>query len=211
MNNPELPLDPNLQTSNLLITFLKYASIVMQDTKGKPSCPPSLWLWHSASRFSSVTSQSSLYWGAPISLSLTPLQAYFIFLIFVFPDEHRLNSARLCLIILTCIAEVWAAHPSTSSNNLTVFDIVSDPNVDLIQIFRTSMLMPFFMMTIWTSESICTEWWVTRHASIKKSVCYCPVYYFLLKLILASIGSMLIHWSITLSSVMSVFSYIVHT
>ncbi|XP_043078367.1 LOW QUALITY PROTEIN: armadillo-like helical domain-containing protein 3 [Puntigrus tetrazona] len=54
MNNPELPLDPNLQTSNLLITFLKYSSIVMQDTK----------------------------------------------------DEHRLNSARLCLIILTCIAEV---------------------------------------------------------------------------------------------------------
>uniref|UniRef100_A0A667X925 Armadillo like helical domain containing 3 n=1 Tax=Myripristis murdjan TaxID=586833 RepID=A0A667X925_9TELE len=35
MNNPELPLDPNLQTSNLLITFLKYSSIVMQDTKGK--------------------------------------------------------------------------------------------------------------------------------------------------------------------------------
>lgn len=35
MNNPELPLDPNLQTSNLLITFLKYASIVMQDTKGE--------------------------------------------------------------------------------------------------------------------------------------------------------------------------------
>lgn len=44
MNNPELPLDPNLQTSNLLITFLKYASIVMQDTKGKqrPSCPSCL-------------------------------------------------------------------------------------------------------------------------------------------------------------------------
>uniref|UniRef100_A0A673GSX0 UPF0668 protein C10orf76 homolog n=1 Tax=Sinocyclocheilus rhinocerous TaxID=307959 RepID=A0A673GSX0_9TELE len=37
MNNPELPLDPNLQTSNLLITFLKYSSIVMQDTKGKLS------------------------------------------------------------------------------------------------------------------------------------------------------------------------------
>lgn len=35
MNNPELPLDPNMQTCNLLITFLKYASIVMQDTKGK--------------------------------------------------------------------------------------------------------------------------------------------------------------------------------
>lgn len=49
MNNPELPLDPNLQTSNLLITFLKYASIVMQDTKGKeqPSCPLPLCLCHS--------------------------------------------------------------------------------------------------------------------------------------------------------------------
>uniref|UniRef100_A0A3B3T120 Armadillo like helical domain containing 3 n=1 Tax=Paramormyrops kingsleyae TaxID=1676925 RepID=A0A3B3T120_9TELE len=35
MNSAELPLDPNLQTSNLLITFLKYSSIVMQDTKGK--------------------------------------------------------------------------------------------------------------------------------------------------------------------------------
>lgn len=41
MNNPELPLDPNLQTSNLLITFLKYSSIVMQDTKGKISLFPS--------------------------------------------------------------------------------------------------------------------------------------------------------------------------
>lgn len=37
MNNPELPLDPNLQTSNLLITFLKYSSIIVQDTKGKIS------------------------------------------------------------------------------------------------------------------------------------------------------------------------------
>lgn len=35
MNNSELPLDPNMQACNLLITFLKYASIVMQDTKGK--------------------------------------------------------------------------------------------------------------------------------------------------------------------------------
>lgn len=42
MNNPELPLDLNLQTSNLLITFLKYASIVMQDTKGQP---PLIHLW----------------------------------------------------------------------------------------------------------------------------------------------------------------------
>lgn len=44
MNNPELPLDPNLQTSNLLITFLKYASIVMQDTKGKEK-PYLIWFF----------------------------------------------------------------------------------------------------------------------------------------------------------------------
>lgn len=66
MNNPELPLDPNLQTSNLLITFLKYASIVMQDTK----------------------------------------------------DEHRLNSARLCLIILTCIAEDQYADAFLHDDNM---------------------------------------------------------------------------------------------
>ncbi|XP_060719399.1 armadillo-like helical domain-containing protein 3 [Tachysurus vachellii] len=53
MHNPELPLDHNLQTSNLIITFIKYSSIIIQDTK----------------------------------------------------DEHRLNSTRLCLINLTCIAE----------------------------------------------------------------------------------------------------------
>uniref|UniRef100_A0A3B3V1F0 Armadillo like helical domain containing 3 n=1 Tax=Poecilia latipinna TaxID=48699 RepID=A0A3B3V1F0_9TELE len=66
MNNPELPLDPNLQTSNLLITFLKYASIVTQDTK----------------------------------------------------DEHRLNSARLCLIILTCIAEDQYADAFLHDDNI---------------------------------------------------------------------------------------------
>uniref|UniRef100_A0A3Q2G2S3 Armadillo like helical domain containing 3 n=1 Tax=Cyprinodon variegatus TaxID=28743 RepID=A0A3Q2G2S3_CYPVA len=62
----QLPLDPNLQTSNLLITFLKYASIVMQDTK----------------------------------------------------DEHRLNSARLCLIILTCIAEDQYADAFLHDDNI---------------------------------------------------------------------------------------------
>ncbi|KAG7223820.1 hypothetical protein INR49_026503 [Caranx melampygus] len=72
MNNPELPLDPNLQTSNLLITFLKYASIVMQDTKESH----------------------------------------------VFPDEHRLNSARLCLIILTCIAEDQYADAFLHDDNM---------------------------------------------------------------------------------------------
>ncbi|CAF93053.1 unnamed protein product [Tetraodon nigroviridis] len=66
MNSAELPLDPNLQTSNLLITFLKYASIVMQDTK----------------------------------------------------DEHRLNSARLCLIILTCIAEDQYADAFLHDDNM---------------------------------------------------------------------------------------------
>ncbi|XP_076879433.1 armadillo-like helical domain-containing protein 3 [Brachyhypopomus gauderio] len=66
MHNPELPLDPNLQTSNLLITFLKYSSIVMQDTK----------------------------------------------------DEHRLNSARLCLIILTCIVEDQYADAFLHDDNM---------------------------------------------------------------------------------------------
>lgn len=37
INSVELPLDADVQTSNLLITFLKYSSIVMQDTKGKHS------------------------------------------------------------------------------------------------------------------------------------------------------------------------------
>lgn len=66
MNTAELPLDPNMQTSNLLISFLKYSSIVMQDTK----------------------------------------------------DEHRLNSARLCLIILTCIAEDQYADAFLHDDNM---------------------------------------------------------------------------------------------
>ncbi|KAK2816596.1 hypothetical protein Q7C36_022867 [Tachysurus vachellii] len=66
MHNPELPLDPNLQTSNLLITFLKYSSIVIQDTK----------------------------------------------------DEHRLNSTRLCLIILTCVAEDQYAGAFLHDDNM---------------------------------------------------------------------------------------------
>lgn len=35
ISSVELSLDADVQTSNLLITFLKYSSIVMQDTKGK--------------------------------------------------------------------------------------------------------------------------------------------------------------------------------
>ncbi|MBN3273833.1 ARMD3 protein, partial [Polyodon spathula] len=66
MSSTELPLDPNLQTSNLLITFLKYSSIVMQDTR----------------------------------------------------DEHRLNSAKLCLIILTCIAEDQYANAFLHDDNM---------------------------------------------------------------------------------------------
>ncbi|KAG8551266.1 hypothetical protein GDO81_004029 [Engystomops pustulosus] len=62
----ELPLDADVQTSNLLITFLKYSSIVMQDTK----------------------------------------------------DEHRLNSGKLCLIILTCIAEDQYANAFLHDDNM---------------------------------------------------------------------------------------------
>lgn len=38
ISSVELSLDADVQTSNLLITFLKYSSIVMQDTKGKTCC-----------------------------------------------------------------------------------------------------------------------------------------------------------------------------
>uniref|UniRef100_A0A6I8QCE4 Armadillo like helical domain containing 3 n=1 Tax=Xenopus tropicalis TaxID=8364 RepID=A0A6I8QCE4_XENTR len=62
----ELPMDADVQTSNLLITFLKYSSIVMQDTK----------------------------------------------------DEHRLNSGKLCLIILTCIAEDQYANAFLHDDNM---------------------------------------------------------------------------------------------
>uniref|UniRef100_A0A8C5PBM3 Armadillo-like helical domain-containing protein n=1 Tax=Leptobrachium leishanense TaxID=445787 RepID=A0A8C5PBM3_9ANUR len=65
-NPNELPLDADVQTSNLLITFLKYSSIVMQDTK----------------------------------------------------DEHRLNSGKLCLIILTCIAEDQYANAFLHDDNM---------------------------------------------------------------------------------------------
>ncbi|XP_010818304.1 armadillo-like helical domain-containing protein 3 isoform X3 [Bos indicus] len=66
ISSVELPLDADVQTSNLLITFLKYSSIVMQDTK----------------------------------------------------DEHRLHSGKLCLIILTCIAEDQYANAFLHDDNM---------------------------------------------------------------------------------------------
>lgn len=131
MNNPELPLDPNLQTSNLLITFLKYASIVMQDTKGKQK-PLSLCfyiililsLFHLCPELSYL---SCLRYQCQIHAFITQQQGIVrpsLFYknnnnshVFVFSDEHRLNSARLCLIILTCIAEVGTAYFKTNPNS----------------------------------------------------------------------------------------------
>lgn len=66
ISSVELSLDADVQTSNLLITFLKYSSIVMQDTK----------------------------------------------------DEHRLHSGKLCLIILTCIAEDQYANAFLHDDNM---------------------------------------------------------------------------------------------
>uniref|UniRef100_A0A8D3CJ43 Armadillo-like helical domain-containing protein n=1 Tax=Scophthalmus maximus TaxID=52904 RepID=A0A8D3CJ43_SCOMX len=96
MNNPELPLDPNLQTSNLLITFLKYASIVMQDTK----------------------------------------------------DEHRLNSARLCLIILTCIAEPMRHRKKTVDKNIPSRPLVCAV-LDLMVEFIVTHMMKDFPMDLY--------------------------------------------------------------
>uniref|UniRef100_A0AAX7UTM6 Armadillo-like helical domain-containing protein n=1 Tax=Astatotilapia calliptera TaxID=8154 RepID=A0AAX7UTM6_ASTCA len=96
MSNPELPLDPNLQTSNLLITFLKYASIVMQDTK----------------------------------------------------DEHRLNSARLCLIILTCIAEPMRHRKKAVDKNIPSRPLVCAV-LDLMVEFIVTHMMKDFPMDLY--------------------------------------------------------------
>lgn len=61
------PDEPTKQPTNLLVTFLEYSSIVMQDTK----------------------------------------------------DETRYNNAKLCLIILTCIAEDQYANSLMTDNNMT--------------------------------------------------------------------------------------------
>uniref|UniRef100_A0AAR2LL48 Armadillo-like helical domain-containing protein n=1 Tax=Pygocentrus nattereri TaxID=42514 RepID=A0AAR2LL48_PYGNA len=96
LNNPELPLDPNLQTSNLLITFLKYSSIVMQDTK----------------------------------------------------DEHRLNSARLCLIILTCIAEPMRHRKKAAAKNIPSRPLVCAV-LDLMVEFIVTHMMKEFPMDLY--------------------------------------------------------------
>ncbi|CAI9732858.1 Hypothetical predicted protein [Octopus vulgaris] len=61
------PDEPTKQPTNLLVTFLEYSSIVMQDTK----------------------------------------------------DETRYNNAKLCLIILNCIAEDQYANSLMTDNNMT--------------------------------------------------------------------------------------------
>ncbi|MBN3321901.1 ARMD3 protein, partial [Atractosteus spatula] len=121
MNSAELPLDPNLQTSNLLITFLKYSSIVMQDTKGKVTSPCTSWnllRWACELPAQSCWGIGSLSCPALLHFS-APLRVHFVGVLRVLPlDENRLNSAKLCLIILTCIAEDQYANAFLHDDNM---------------------------------------------------------------------------------------------
>uniref|UniRef100_A0A8C0IDK5 Armadillo like helical domain containing 3 n=1 Tax=Bubo bubo TaxID=30461 RepID=A0A8C0IDK5_BUBBB len=97
ISSAELPLDADVQTSNLLITFLKYSSIVMQDTK----------------------------------------------------DEHRLHSGKLCLIILTCIAEDQYANAFLHDDNMNfrvnLHRMVSSSILSLSFSFLSDLMVEFIV------------------------------------------------------------------
>ena len=78
--------EPSNQPTNLLVTFLEYSSIVMQDIKGKS--------------YTTLSEENT----RPI-LFVPKMFVFNIFFSF-FTDDARFNNAKLCLIILTCIVEV---------------------------------------------------------------------------------------------------------
>lgn len=62
-------------------------------------------------------------------------------------------------------------HPHLHSRGMRTYSPTAHGTVhillqsDHLCFYRTSMLMPFFMMTTWTSESVSIEWWVHSFVS----------------------------------------------
>lgn len=187
MNNPELPLDPNLQTSNLLITFLKYASIVMQDTKGEHrlsllfvykslfffstfpfhlKCPfVSLFLVCNISGKYFYPFSTAVFLGKP--LPKTPLTLCYL-------SFSRWASSQQCQTVPDHSnlhsrggAQSYSCHicPQHRFRLFFFLKLIASSCI-----YRISMLMPSYTMTTWTLESVSTEWWVCEKGKVSAHI-----------------------------------------